>query len=214
MLSIFKALLILTTINVSAWQNSLYDELTKRLSYQAFPTTILSKVDDHSVTFLSFAAVKDPGDKYYYVMHDTTALPTWLFLMRHDHRIKDELWHRGVHLGVPCNVMRDEKLLFHLKTVGFIKTNILFQVKYFVQNTKYGVVLSAEMDKDFPSEDVLQFRMFLWTFPHPTIKNLVIVVSQGYIRTDMSIDMLNNHIKWHVDNVLQNFGDRLTAVAK
>lgn len=214
MLSLIKALLLLTSINVSAWQNSLHDQLVRKLSYPAFPTTILNKVDDSSLTFISYSAVTDPGDKYYYVMHDIMSIPTWLFLMRHDNKIKDELWHRGVHLDTPCNVLRGNRLLLHIKTVGFVKTDIIFQVKYDVENTRYGVVVAAEMDKNFPSSKVVEFKMLLWAFPHPTIKNLVIVVSQGYIKTSYSIDMLDNHIKWHIDNVLQNFGDRLVAVTK
>ena len=215
MFAIFvKALLLLTTINVGAWQNSLYGELVKRLSYPTFPTTILNNTDDHSVTFISFSAVKDSGEKYYYVMHDMTSVPTWLFLMRHDNKIKDELWHRGMHLGTQCNVFNGNKLLLHLKTIGFIKTDIIFKIRTEIENTKYGVVISSVMDKSYPSDKVLEFRMLLWAFPHPTIKNLVIVVSQGYIKTSYSIDMLDNHIKWHIDNVLQNFGDRLVAVTK
>lgn len=211
---LIKAIALITSLNIGVWQNSFYSELVNRVSYPSFPETSLSKVDAHSLIFTSFSAAYDPGDKYYFIMHDIATIPTWLFLMRHNHQIKDELWHRGIHYDTPCNVMRGDKLLFHLKTVGFIKANILFQVKYTVQNTKYGVLLSAEMDKSFPSEDVIEFQMFLWVFPHPTIKNLVIIVSQGYIKTTYDIDMLDNHIKWHVDNVLQNLGDRLIAVMK
>lgn len=214
LVSFVKTLLFFTTINVNIWQNSLYGELVKKLTFPVYPNTILNKIDENSLTFVSYAAVNDPGEKYYYVMHDVASMPTWLFLMRYDNKIKDELWHRGVHFGTPCNVLRGNKLLLHIKTVGFIKTNIIFQIKYEVVNTKYGVIVSVEMDKNFPSADVAEFKMLLWAFPHPTIKNLVIVVSQGYIKTSYSIDMLDNHISWHIDNILQNFGDRLTAVMK
>jgi len=207
-----KTLLLLTTFNVSVWQNSLHDDLVKKLSYPSFPVTYLHNLDENSLTFFSYAAVKDPGEKYYYVMHDVASVPTWLFIMRHDNKLKDELWHRENHFGVPCNVLRGNKLLLHIKTVGFIKTDIIFRVRYEVENTKYGVIVYAEIDKSFPSSKVIEFKMLLWAFPHPAIKNLVIVVSQGYIKTSYSIDMLNNHIKWHIDNVLQNFGDRLMAV--
>ena len=214
MLSLFKALVFLTALDVSAWQNTLYSQLVARVTNPSFPQTFLQPIDDSSLNFISYSGAADPGAKYYYVLHDVNSAPTWLFLIRHDNKIKDELWHRGTHFNVPCNVMRNDKLLLHIKTVGFIKTDIVFQVKYEVQNTKYGVVLSAVMDHSFPSSKVLDFKLLLWVFPHPTLKNLVIIVSQGYIKTSYSIDMLDNQIKWHIDNIMQNVGDRLIAVTK
>ena len=212
-MGLVKAIVLLMSLDISAWQDSLYSKLIK-LSYPTFPNTTLENIDEHSVTFFSYSVVNDPGNKYYYVMHDAKSAPTWLFLMRHDNKIKDELWHRGYHNGFPCNVLDGDSLLFHVKTVGFIKTDVLFRVKYKVEDTRYGVVVSAIMDKSFLSNKVIEFKMLIWAFPHPTIKNLVIVVSQGYTKISYPVSILNNNIKWHVDSVLQNFGDRLTAVMK
>jgi hypothetical protein len=212
--TLIKAITLITSLNIGWWQSSLYKQLTSKLTQPTFPYTTLTTTSDKSATFISYAAVKDPGDKYYFVIHDTVSMPTWLFLIRYNHKINDELWHRGFHNGVPCNIVRGDKLLFHLKTAGFIKTDIIFQIKYEIQNTKNGVVLYAIMDKSFPSDDVQEFNMIIWAFPHPIIKNLVIIVSQGYVKTSYDINMLDSHIKWHIDSILQNFGDRLTAVIK
>lgn len=213
--SLIKTIVIISTLNFSWWQNSYYHELIKKLTSPTFPqTTLITNSNENSARFVSYAAVLDPGNKYYYVMHDVPSMPTWLFLIRYANKMNDELWHRGTHFNTPCNIVRDNQLLLHLKTVGFIKTDVIFKINYEVQNTKYGVVLYANMDKSYVSSQVKDFNMVLWAFPHPTVKNLVIVISQGYIKTDVDITMLDNHIKWHIDSVLQNFGDRLLAVTK
>jgi len=213
--SLIKTIVLITSLNVNWWQNSYYNELVKTLTQPSFPRTTLSlNTNENSASFVSYAAVKDPGEKYYYVLHDVVSMPTWLFLIRYGNKINDELWHRGTHFNTPCNVVQNDKILLHLKTVGFIKTDVIFKIKYEIQNTKYGVVLYASMDKSYTSDKVKDFSMVLWAFPHPTIKNLVIIMSQGYVKTDFDIDMLDNHIKWHIDSVLLNFGDRLIAVNK
>lgn len=213
--SLIKTIVLITSLNVGTWQSSFYGELVKTLTRPSFPhTTLTLNTNANSASFISYAAAKDPGNKYYYVMHDVPSMPTWLFLIRYANKLNDELWHRGRHFDTPCNVVQGNQLLLHLKTVGFIKTDIIFKIKYEVQNTKNGVVLYVNMDKSYASDKVKEFSMILWAFPHPTIKNLVIIVAQGYVKTDFDIDMLDNHIKWHIDSVLQNFGDRLEAVNK
>lgn len=213
--SLIKAIVLFSALNTNVWQNSYYNKLISFLIQPTFPQTSLSlNTTENSASFISYAAVADPGNKYYYVMHDTASMPTWLFLIRYANKTNDELWHRGLHFNTPCNVVQGNKILLHLKTVGFIKTELLFKIMYDVQNTKYGVVLRAEMDHSYYNDKIKDFNLFLWAFPHPTVKNLVIVVAQGYVKTDFDITMLDNHIKWHIDSVLQNFGDRLTAVMK
>lgn len=213
--AIIKTIVLFTTLNISLWQNSYYSGLITKLTQPSFPhTTIVLNSNENSAEFTSYSAVSDPSNKYYYVLHDITSMPTWLFLIRYNNKINDELWHRGEHFNTPCNVVQGNQLLLHLKTVGFIKTDIIFKIQYEVQNTKYGVAVIVNMDKSYASDKVKEFRMILWAFPHPTIKNLVIIVSQGYLKTDVDINMIDNHIKWHIDSVLQNFGDRLMAVTK
>lgn len=213
--SLVKSIILITALNIGGWQNSYYSELAKTLTHPSFPhTTLTLNTSTNSASFVSYAAVSDPGNKYYYVMHDVSSMPTWLFLIRYANKLNDELWHRGIHFNTPCNVVQGNQILLHLKTVGFIKTDVIFKVQYEIQNTKYGVVLYVNMDKSYASDKVKEFSMVLWAFPHPTVKNLVIIIAQGYVKTDFDIEMLDNHIKWHIDSVLQNFGDRLLAVMK
>jgi hypothetical protein len=205
---------MLMSLNINTWQKSLYDNFIKTINTPIFPITTISEVDNSALTFFSYSAAFDPGKKYYYVLHDPQSMPSWLFLMKYKGQVKNELWHRDIHSGIPCNVIRNNKILLHLQTIGFIKVNIIFQVNYEIINTKYGVVLSVVMDKTYKSNDVEEFRMFLWVFPHPTIKNLVIIAVQGYTKSNYSVDIINSSIKWHVDNILQNVGERLITVIK
>lgn len=217
MFTLIKTLLFYT-LAMNSWQAANYDALVRKLHHQTSPTTTLKdNIGKNSVVFISYSAINDPHSVYSNVLHDTASVPTWLLLMRlaaDNGKTRDELSHRGMHLGIPCNVLHDKKILFHIKTVGFIKTDIIFRVKYDIENTKYGIVVSAERDMTFPSDEVEEFQMILWAFPHPTEKNLIIVVSQGYVKSSFPIIFLNGQIKWHIDNMMQNLGERLMMVTQ
>ena len=204
--------LLFFALTINSWQAANYNELVKRLSSPSFPSTTLNSVDDNSITYMSYAAVDDPGAKYSLVMHDSASVPSWLFIMRYKNEIKDELWHRGIHFDQPCNTWQGDNILLHINTVGLFKVDIIFKLKYKIIDTKNGIVIIANMDKTAKSENVQDFNMLIWAFPHPTVKNLVIIVTQGYIRTALPIAIFKNNIKWHIDNMLQNFGDRVITV--
>ncbi len=206
---VFKILFFFLTLNINSWQDSVYQDLVSKISSPVYPQTQLIKHDDKSMTFISYAAFSDPGNKHSFVLNEKDTIPTWLFIMRHDGKKKDELWHRGTHFNTPCNVFIGSQVLLHMKTVGFIKTNIIFKLFYHLQKVKYGSAVIFEMDKAYNSEEVNEFKMLIWAFPHPTVKGLVIVVTQGYIKSPYSVDLIDNQVKWHIDSALENFGERL-----
>lgn len=189
-----------------------YKQLVNQFNSPAYPKTIISRLNNNSISFTSIAAASDPSNKYRFVLHDANTIPTWLFLMRTNGKIKDELWHRGIHNGNNCNVVNNNKMLLHLKTIGFFKTDIIFRVNYFVSDIKNGTIATINLDKSYLSEEVSEFRAIFWVFPHPTIKGLVIIVCEGYIKTPATISMLENNIKWHIDSALFNLGERFGVV--
>lgn len=205
----FLKTLMIFALTINAWQTANYAELVKRLPSPTPPITTLNSDDNNVLTYISYTAVRDPNNRYSSVMHDSESMPSWLFLMHYKDRLENELWHRGEHFGFPCNVWQGNNILLHVNTIGLIRADIIFRLKYKVFETKNGTVVIVEMDKDSQSQNVQDFKMFLWAFPHPTTKNLTIVVAQGYIKTILPVELFKNNIKWHIDNMLQNFGERL-----
>lgn len=212
LLTLAKLLVMLVSFNIIEWQTLLYSEVLQRVNSPLYPQTIVTKADDRAVRFFSYSAFYDNKGKYDYVLRDVMSLPTWFFLMRYKGEIKDELWHRGMHDGVACNVFDNDGYLFHIKTIGFFNIDIIFRILYKIKDSSYGTVVQVDMDKSYKSLKVNEFNMLIWTFPHPIIKNLAVIVISGYIATPFSIDPLYNHIKWHIDSFLQNFGERVNKL--
>lgn len=211
---LFKLLYFFLSVNINSWQEYVYNDLIKKVSSPTFPQTILIKHTAKSLSFASYAAFHDPKNKYASVISEKDAIPTWLFIMRYNGQKKDELSHRGSHFDTPCNVFVGNQILIHIKTAGFFSANIIFKVFYHFYKARYGVVSTFEMDKAYNNAQVDEFKMLIWAFPHPKIKDLVIVVTQGYIKSPYSVELIDNNIKWHVDSALENFGERLMVVKK
>lgn len=210
MFALLKTLAIILQFDIASWQHSIQDFLKNKT--QSFPSTSIHALDKYSLNFFSSVTSPDPGEKYYYVLHDLISMPTWLFVMRYKNQHMDELWHRDTHNGIPCNVIIGNKILLHIKTVGLISANIIFMVNVEVKNTNNGVVAIINLDKSYPSEDVYEFKMILWSYP--ASKNIVITVAQGYIKSPYPVTIIENKIKWQIDNMLLNFTERLVAVTK
>ncbi len=201
-------ILILAMIDIHAWQNTLYSYLISSIKEPISAITKISNVDTNTTELFSYAAFDDSNDKYYYVIHDIDKVPTWLFVMNYKNKIYDELWHHDLHDNIVCNTINDENILFHLKTIGIIKTDILMKAHYKIENTKYGVITKINIDNTYASS-IKDLELIIWIFPHPIIKHLAIIVVQGYIKTQYPIRFFTNSIQWHINTAMENFGKRL-----
>ncbi len=204
--------LLFVVLNVSTWQSSSYNELINTIVSPMYPTTTINVINNNTIEYESHAAYVDPANKYYYVTHDITSIPTWIFIMDYKGKLHNELWHRDTHNGVICNKFIDNKILFHVKPAGMFKIDLLFKVMYSVENAEYGTITNVIMDNGYLSSSIKDFKFFMWVFPHPKIKNLVIVVIRGHIKIEYPIRFFLKSIKWHIETALQNFGKRLISI--
>jgi hypothetical protein len=183
-------------------QQQIYEQSVK-ITAPLYPKTIITHIDNHSIDFITYSAYKDPSNKYYYVAHDTALIPTWLFVSGN----KDELWHRGKHNGVECNLFKNDRILLHIKTLGRFKLDLLFRIGYKVHNTKYGVVSRIKLDNSYPTS-IKELELIIFAFPQPKNKSVVVIIN-GHIKLSYPIALFVGGIKHHIDMVLENFGKRL-----
>lgn len=194
-------------------QDSTYYTAISSIDKPIYPQVILSDIDSKSLNFLSYSAFYDEKNKYLEVMRDNKSLPLWIFNIRIGGKILNELSHHSMHNGVICNDMsKDGGILFHLKTGGLITNNILFKAKYLTYDTKYnGIASYVNIDKSYIDSDVKDFNMVIWLFPHPKNNKLIILIVNGYIQSTYPINWFKNSIRWHINNILQNFKERISS---
>lgn len=187
-------------------------DLVSKITTPTYPVTSIQKVDSHRLNFTTYAAFYDPDNKYRYFMHDVVPIPTWLLIMRDSHGHKwDEMWHRGTHEGHNCNVYDNGNFLFHIKTVGFFAQDVFVKVFYSVIDLTQGSLAVMTIDKGYvPSgkNKVTDFQVVVWAFPHPKIPKLTVVYVKATIESPFPINMIKENLKWHLDSMVENFGER------
>lgn len=199
--------------NYAKWQQSVYP-LVNSIASPLYPITEIATEDDDTLHFKSYAAFKDPNNKYKAVIHNQIDIPNWALIMRIDGKRVNELSHRGIHNKVPCNVFGDDGFMFHILTNSFPYLEIMTRVWNVVSDVDNGVISYFEIDKNYdpPGIDrVSDIKIIVWVLPHPKYKDLVVVIAQGYIR---SIFPLNNKkiqesLRWHINSVMENFAEKL-----
>lgn len=213
---IFKLLLMIIPIDnlvIMMRQTSNYNTIINNITGATYPNTSFNIINKHTLEYTSYAAYYDVGNKYKFVMNDIHTMPTWMLVMNIGKSKKNELWHREIHNNmIPCNIFVKNNILLHVKTFGIFKIDILFRVVYNVFDVKNGVIMASTIDSTF-NGDIKEFDTMIWVFPHPTIKDLVVVITQGHINSQYPISLFSGYIKWHIDTILENLGNRLIEVA-
>ena len=199
--------------SLTHWQQAMYG-LVNRIDGPTFPQTVLTVDDDDRLIFTAYAAFIDTEHKYKSVIYNQTDIPNWALVMRVNGKRINEMSHRGTHNGVPCNVFSNDRILFHILTAGSPEIEIMVRVWNTIIETKYDVVSYLTIDKvyDPPGIDrVSDLEVLIWAFPHPKIKNLIVVIAQGYMKSifPLTNSKIQNSVRWHINSVMENFGEKL-----
>lgn len=175
-----------------------------------YPVSYFNATSSNKAAFMSYSAFNDPADKSVAVINDAATIPNWFLNMRYKGGIENMLGHRGIHNGLPCNILRGNKILLHIKTAGVFSFDIFFQVSVKIENTAYGSMVVLDFDPAYKETSVKAFHLVFWVFRHPTQKSLDIAVVRGYIMVSgYDVGMFGNKIKWSLDNILQNMAEKV-----
>jgi hypothetical protein len=173
-------------------------------------------VDYHTIAFDNVKVLNDPAGKYKFIFNDKKTITTWLFLVKDGGRIFNEAWKKEQHNKYICNVFNnDDTSLIHLQTSGFIKLEFIFKILYkVIDDGNDHIQIIITLDDTYYSTSIDKLYLSIEVFPYDIKKHLVYLRINGYIRTKPMIGLFPQKIKWYIDNIMQNIGDRLIVVSK
>lgn len=213
------ALFFVAFFDISAiqrWQNESYTKISGNISNLKSPTTQVQHFkDDGRLRFYSYAVFEDKYQKYKNILLNKADIPNWLFDMRYQNQMRGELWHHGIHNGVPCNVFKNDSILFHINTIGNYDLEIF--AKVFINTLDFGskgTILYSNLDRGFeqPGLDKLSdLYIVVWAFSHPTRPGWTVVVMDVDATSPWPIayGKSEKYLKWQVENLMLNVGDKI-----
>lgn len=170
-------------------------------------------IDRYTISFNGNAVFQDPGNKYKFVLYDKETIPTWLFVVRKEDKKVNIAWKHERHSNEICNVFNGNKILIHLLTIGIIKSDLLFSAYYKVDSDNNDKITSlVYIDKSYKSRDIDDLYFIITIIPYKYIDKAVYLEVKGYIKSKYMIGLIPGTIKWYMDNILQNLGERFMAV--